>query len=242
MPKYTPEPKTKQMLDKAYTIIQSVPYKPSDRWLFYQFVQRGWINKDSKEWKNEKRKIDKARKLFYGGWNPLSLSDDTRQPYIRGLPEPAKAAIPDRIKDQDYYVELWYEARAMTDQFWYYTKDLHVTMVPFGGDYTISPKWQTAKRIEKRIETYQKPIVILYFGDCDEKGNMIPNAALKDIREWCKYDFEFIRCGLTLEQAKKLKLPENPERKGQYQWEAINDKDAGEMILSNLFKYWKEVK
>jgi hypothetical protein len=238
---YNPEPETKQMLDNAYKIIKSVPYKPSDRWLFYQFVQRAWINKDLKEWNKQKRKIDKARKSFYEEWNPLSLSDDTRQPIIRGLPEPPREAIPDRIKDQEYYVELWYEARAMTEQFWYYTKDYHVTMVPFGGDYTISPKWKTAKRLENRIETYKKPVVILYFGDCDEKGNMIPKSALKDIQKWCKHDFKFIRCGLTLEQAKRLNLPENPERPGQYQWEAANDKDAGKLILGNLKKYWKKV-
>ena len=216
MKKYNPEPETKQMLDTAFEIISSVPYKPSDRWLFYQFIQRGIIPKDIGVWKSQyKRKIDKARKRFYGGWNPLSLIDDTRTPIIRGLPEPPKEAIPDRIKDQDNYVELWYEARAMTDQFWYYTKDYYVTMVPFGGDYTISPKWITAKRLEKRYETYKKPIVILYFGDCDDKGNMIPYSALENIKEWCSVDFKFIRCGLTLEQAKRFNLPENPDRPGQ---------------------------
>lgn len=235
---YKPQPKQIEILNLALEIINSVPYIPSTRWAFYQIVQRGKIAK--KDVHNFDHWLSRARKSFWNGWAPDTLSDSIRHAIIRGLPHPMIPAQPDRIKDQKYYVELWFEARAMENQFWYYTKEYYVTMVPFGGDASIAYKWEIAKRLEGRHEQYHKPIVILYFGDCDKKGFMIPESALNDIRDWCIVDFEFIRCGLTLEQAKKYRLPENPERLGQYQWEALSDEQAGELILSNLKKYWKK--
>ena len=133
---------------------------------------------------------------------------------------------------------IMYEAKAMTGQFEEYTK--HIPLIPFGGVPSIPFKYDIAKVIEWADKRYGKPIVILYFGDCDKKGKQIPKSALKDIRNWCNIDFEFIHCGLTLEQARKFKLPEDPEKPGKFQWEALDDVQAKDIICSNVKKYQKK--
>jgi len=241
MKPYNPHQKTARILKEAYKIVQSVDYRPSPRWVFYQLVQRGLLPKTKEQsdllighW------LSRARKRFYNGWRPDTLTDSIRVAYVRGLPEPPKEAIPDRIKDQDNYVEVWFEARAMVDQFWNITEPYFVSILPFGGCTSIPVKWETAKRLEKRYETYGKPIKILYFGDCDKYGRQIPEDAVRDIEKWCSAPFEFINCGLKLEQAKQFGIPDNPEKPGDYQWEALPDEHARKLIISNLEKYWRE--
>jgi len=88
----------------------------------------------------------------------------------------------DTIENQDYYVQCWFEAEAMRGQFEYFTKDYRVSLVPFRGDCSVSIKWELAKNLENIYVKYEKPIKILYFGDCDKKGYQILKAALKDSR------------------------------------------------------------
>jgi len=61
----------------------------------------------------------------------------------------------------------------------------------------------------------------LYFGDYDSKGLEISNNALKDIQAWCNVSFQFIRCGINKEHIHTFQLPEQPDKPGAYQWEAL---------------------
>ena len=194
--------------------------------------------------------MSKARKDFYGEWTPWTLQDDTRPffNYGRGYKDinewSKQPIILDKFSNQKYYIELWFEAKAMKSQFEHYTK--YIPLIPFGGDYTISPKWDTAQRIAMAYKKFKKPIVILYFGDCDNKGKQIPDNALKDIRKWAIYtdkgkqylaEFDFFYCGLNIEQAKAYNLPTNPDNPNKYQWEALSDKQAQEIITTNIKEY-----
>lgn len=233
---YAPTKRIQKILNKALERVNSVNYVPSSRWCFYQVYQMGLVTKKDKN--NFDHWTSRARKNFWNGWNPATLKDSVRFSILRGFPEPPKPAKPDYIELQDNYVEVWFEARAMIDQFNYYVKDKNVTMVAFGGDASIPFKWEIAKRLESVFEAYGKPIKILYFGDCDTKGLLIPECALKDIRSWCNVDFEFSHCGLNKDQAKAYNVPENPNKPGEYQWEALTDKQARELILGGLKKVW----
>jgi hypothetical protein len=73
-------------------------------------------------------------------------------------------------------------------------------------------------------------VKIFYFGDCDQKGNQIDVSAFRDIERWCGVPFSLERVGLTLDQALRMGVPENPEKPGQYQWEALTDDQAESLI------------
>lgn len=242
---YHPRDEQDAILDRAYDLIQSVPYKVSARWLFYALLQEGtYPGKESYRTKLLPL-LAKARKTFHKQWRPDTLMDDTREAIIRGdgfddvdewlaAVGRAKCSL-DKWVGQDVYLELWFEAKAMRGQFEYYTD--YITLRPFGGDPSIAYKWSIAKDLEKAAETYDNPITIVYFGDLDPKGLTIPESAIRDIREWCSADFTFIRGGLNPGDDDKYNIAENPDKPGTFQWEALNDEIARELITSIIGEY-----
>lgn len=243
---YNPRAETKKILDRAWQLVNSVPYRVSARWVFYRLLQEGFYSSKD-DYKNKWLKAcSLARKNFYNGWHPATLSDETREPIIRGrgvdsvsdwLLEMSKQAVCnlDKWTGQPVYLELWYEARAMSDQFRHYTK--HITLRPMGGEPSIPYKWQAAKALEQMSKTYDVPIVVLYFGDLDYHGEIISDVIEREVGEWCSCYFEFVRCGLDEDQVYQYNVPENPEKPGQYQWEALSDEGAREIITESVGQY-----
>lgn len=231
---------------RGMELVNSVDYKVSLRWVFYALLQEG-IFRHKDDYKYWVKISSRARKRYWDGWRPDTLSDDTRWRIARADGyKTYKAAVSDLPRylsqyvdlaidhffQQGYYVELWFEAKAMSCQFQHYTAG--IDLVPFGGDASIPFKHAIAVHLDECAEKYNKPVRILYFGDCDPKGLQIPDSAVTDIRAWCDTDFEVIPCGLTLDQATRYNLPENPEKPGQFQWEALNDDHASEIIRSAM--------
>lgn len=246
---YKPTKKSGEILGKAIQHILSVPYAVSLRWVFYRLLQDGLYSKkgDYNKWK---ALSSAARKNFYGSWAPDTLVDDTReilrrnggylgedhlrQDYLDNLIEDNPVRL-DHFFEQEKYVFICFEARAMADQFRYYTK--RINLVPFGGDPSIPLKWELAKSIEHWEERYEKDVIILYFGDYDPKGEQIYKSAMNDVSIWCDVPFSIFHCGLSYEQAVKYNVPENPEKPGEYQWEALDDTGAAEIINEAIKKY-----
>lgn len=244
---WQPRPEAVAILASGLRHVQSVPYDVSARWLFYRLLQEG-IYTTKEDYHGRFLPLTaKARKNFYGGWTPETLADDTRAIIEAGggydSPTDWLRAILNyerynaaKWTNQDYYIECWFEAKAMRGQFEYYTR--HIPLLPFGGDISIRPKWDTAKRLEEMWYRYEKPVVILYFGDDDPKGQLIPLSALADIEAWCAIPFEYKRVGLMPGQGEELGIAENPEKPGCYQWEALDDAQAGDIIQDAIGGYW----
>jgi len=242
---YTPTKKTAKILDRAFQIVESVPYQVSARWLFYRLLQEGFYSTKQDYANKFLKAVSAARHAFYNDWRPDTLADETRQSITGGngwvdvagwleAVADAKCQL-DKWHSQPVYLECWYEARAMTDQFRHYTKN--VTLRPMGGQPSIPYKWKAAKDLEQAAWKYDKPVVIFYFGDLDPAGETISEVVERDISEWCDVPFEFVRCGLTEEQVQKYNVPENIDHPGAYQWEAQTDEGARDIITDNLNQY-----
>lgn len=240
---WNPHGETLRLLDQAWEHIGSVSYAVSLRWVFYRMLQNGlYSHKD--DYKNKlSPMLSAARKSFYRGWRPDTLADVTREPIIQGSGDPSPrewlsalaegvVCVLDRWVTQPCYLEVWFEARAMAGQFQFYLPG--VTLRPFAGDPSIPFKWETAQYLLAMAKNYQTPISIFYFGDRDDKGESIFEAALKDIRAWCPVEFQFELVGLTRQQAVDMGVPENPDKPGAYQWEALTDQQASSLILPIL--------
>lgn len=249
---YKPRDKTAAILEAAWNHVQGVPYKVSMRWLFYRLLQDGFYVKKRPgrkggDYVNKfKDLFGDVRKDFYENWRPDTLADETRTPIVRtgGYADGAAwaRAVKQRVAcnldhffGQDGYVIIMYEARAMTAQFEHYTR--RVNLYPCGGDPSHPYKWDIAKHIEGAADRYGLPVVVLYFGDYDQKGMSIAKAALADIRAWSDAPFEWVRCGLNEGDGERLGIPENPEKPGQYQWEALDDATAGWLIHDSVAHY-----
>jgi hypothetical protein len=243
---YQPRAKQAAILEVALAHVNSVKYRVTCRWLFYRLFQEG-IYRGKNDYKNKFLPlVTKARKAAYNGWQPWTLADDTRAAVIRGngftdgrewvegIQE--MSCHLDKWANQPNYVEIMFEAAAMFTQFEYYTN--HVTLVPFKGDPSVDYKWQIAQRLMDVGEKYpDKQQVILYFGDLDTKGMQIPLSAMADIRQWTYTEPIFIRCGLNPGDEVTYNLPEQFDRPGAYQWEALDDDDARDLITESLSQY-----
>lgn len=242
---YRPREKNQLVLERAWRYVQSVPYTVTLRWLFYCLLQDGTFTNKA-DYNNLKAILSSARKRFYQDWKPDTLADDTRVSVVRGegfsTPESWATAIAKRgvcnltkWRGQDFFCEIWFEAKAMKGQFEYYTKN--ITLRPFGGDPSIPFKWAIAKALEQAIDFHGLDTVVLYFGDLDPKGISIPQSMVADVRQWCGTDFEFIRVGLNPGDEVRYDIPENPDRPGTYQWEALSDQAAKVLITSTVARY-----
>jgi len=243
---YKPNAASRKILEAAWEAIQSVPYTVTARWLFYRLLQDGhYSGKD--DYKTFIGLLSKARLNYWQEWRPDTLADDTRaaithdgqdesvEGWARDLSERGVACRLDHWYRQKFYVELWFEAEAMKRQFAHYTSG--ITLRPFKGCPSIDCKWQIAKQLEEAGERYGLPIVILYYGDFDDAGVSIPEDATRDIREWCDADFDFVRVGLNEGDGERYGLPENIDKPGCYQWEAVGDQLAREMITGAVARY-----
>ncbi len=242
---YRPRGRSKEILDRAMWHIQSVPYQVTLRWLFYRLLQEG-VFQSKDDYHQLKSLTARARKMFYDGWAPNTLADDSRTAYLRGFgydnagqwlrAVSEDGCTLDKWSAQPHYVELWFEAAAMRAQFEHYTD--YITLRPFKGDPSLDFKWKIAEHLS-RIPAWfpDKPVVVLYFGDYDPKGLQIPLSAVDDIRQWSSVGFRFLRCGLNEGDAVRYSLPENPEKPGTYQWEALDDAQAGALIQHNVAQW-----
>ena len=236
---YNPSPRTEEALDRAYTLLRAVPYTVTARWLFYQLLQEGYYSK-KKDYKNKfLPAVSKARHHYYKSWRPDTLADDTRDSTERGdgydttkdwidAVQKYLACNLDKWAGQEYYVELWFEARAMRAQFEHYTK--FITLRPMAGQPSIPFKYSIAQALNDKHYQYDLPIVILYFGDLDPAGSTIAEVVRRDVAKWCDVSFEFIFCGLDIDQVNDWNIPENPDHPGTYQWEALSDEGAQSII------------
>ena len=248
---YNPSQKNAGWLDWALERIEDLPYKPTARWLFYRLVQeKGFVKADYKRFLQI---TSKARKGYYNGWTPETFADDTREiigEFGIGFTSPfswfdSQARKKPRLEiawHQKNLVIVCFEAKAMVGQFKHLLGDMRVPLCPFGGDASIPFKYKIAELVDSCSDFYdeedEKPIYILYFGDYDPKGLEIPENAMRDINAWSTLDFRYIRCGINKEHLERYDIPDRPEEPGKYQWEALDEDAAKEVIISSVGEYW----
>ena len=244
MKAYKPLKRNIIILNRAMEHIKSVDYKVSVRWVFYRLYDEGFYKKG--DYNTFITLQSKARHRYWNGWTPSILTDETRSVITcnggyETIEEIVKnmefRSLQDHMYKQDYYIEVWYEARAMTAQFRTYTD--RVNLRPMAGQPSIDYKWESAKALERAYYKYNKDVIVLYFGDCDKAGKTIYNAIYEDVTSWCDVPIQIIHCGLSISQAMDLNLPEKPDKPGVYQWESLTDPQANKIITQSIGQYIK---
>ncbi len=125
---WKPHLASEQLLDRAWEHVQSVPYDVSLRWLFYRLLQDGMYGNKG-DYARMKALFTRARKSSWKFWRPDTLADETRRSILHegyDTPEEWLDAIQrglicrlDKWFTQPQYIELWFEAKAMQQQFEY---------------------------------------------------------------------------------------------------------------------------
>jgi len=251
---YRPQRKAREWLSKAMGYINSVDYKVSARWVSYRLLQDGTLS-SKKDFGKLEHYLNQARKGYYEDWTPFTLADSIRETLnVPILDHGAESYDPEAMAEENlegldyfyvdiprwhyeqFYVEVWFEARAMSEQFQQYVPK-NVALQPCGGDLSIPLKAEGAKRLRRWAEEIGKPPVVLYFGDYDTKGLQIPSSIGTELYSWCCPELKIYRIGLLEEHIERFGLPENPEKPGDYQWEALSDEQAQEIITEGLNEF-----
>lgn len=254
-----PQEDTARLLDRALEIQASVPYRVTLRWLFYNLWQEGWFvhvqptakaNAKKRAYQDFSLLMSRLRHSsgeYHERW-PIELADDRRDPVYRseGFASAQEwldrererlACVIDKMSTQDFYILVAFEAEAMLSQFEYLTEAWGVDLWPFSGNTSIPYKKRLARAIEWASTKFAKPVIILYFGDYDPAGLKIPESAFRHVRKWARCSFEAYRVGLNAEHIERYNVPEDPEHPGKYQWEALNNTGATELVTSALSRF-----
>ena len=186
------------------------------RQIYYGLVSQQIINNNKSEYNRVVRIIKRAR--LAGLLEFDKIIDDTREaqktPSWDSIEDIINVAI-DQYRsnwwvNQDYYVEVWLEKRALSRIFYPIT-DLYDVYLCVGGGYqSWSEIWEAKKRFE---EVGDKPIIILYFGDLDPSGKDMPRD-IKERFQTLGIDIRVEEVALTRDDIEQYNLPRNPTKPG----------------------------
>ena len=263
---WKPTKATQKIFDICEKHIDSVPYKVSLRWVFYRLLQAGIYSKKSdyqcfSQIASRARHsgiwapdilTDETREMVQMEIEGSKSDPDIDRLVTDGIDEAEseKNDLADRLEyysyssyytvdpncSHDYICVVMFEARAMKQQFATYAQGL--TLCPFGGQPSIPFKYEIAQYLSRIYEWYdEKPLRVLYFGDRDDAGGKIYKTGREDISKWCAYPVAFEYCGLTAEQATAYDVPVNPDKPDSFQWEALTDEQAREIITDSIARY-----
>lgn len=179
------------------------------RQLYYQFVARGLLPSGQNEYKKIVDTLSKAR--YAGKFDNDLIEDRTRTVYegdftrndvsvgsalkdaagwLRQMPEWALARS--RWYGQNKHVSVWVEKEALAGIFEPVCRSLGVSWLACKGCPSVSALWDWVKhsRAHRKQVDYDEPhsSIILYFGDHDPTGFMIPRAAQDGIEKLQRSD------------------------------------------------------
>ena len=240
---YQPRPEAARILNAAMAHIRSVEYQVGLRWVMYRLLQDGVLNSKD-DYAKLKTIAAAARKGFFGDWRPDTLIDEGRHVSTsRGITTAAESLefLPyyakihcEMFAGQQAVPFLLYEAATMDGQFEHFAG--HFDRAALRGDASIPHKYDIARRCDVLARRTGLPVHVLYFGDFDPKGLVIPESAMADIRAWVSSSTElrFTRVGINADHPARFNLPEKIEKPGTYEWESLSSEDAGTLIADAL--------
>ncbi len=257
------------MLEQANAIIgeyQADGFSLTLRQLYYQFVSRGLLENNLRNYKKLGDTISKGRRAGVISWE--AIVDRTRF-LRRGNTWASPAEIVeasanqyrrDLWEDQSSYVEIWFEKDALLGVFERAAEEFRLPIFSCRGYASDSEIWAAAQRlVAKRRQG--KAVTILHFGDHDPSGIDMTRDIDARLDLFGEGAFEVRRLALTIAQVKKYNPPPNPaketdsrfddykEKYGVESWEldALEPKLLAKIVRSNVLpllnqSIWQESK
>src|SRR5581483_4743570 len=212
-------PAARQTIRQANEIIAAYAAQGFDltlRQLYYQFVSRGLIPNNQKEYKRLGAVINDARLAGLIDWD--SITDRTRN--LSSLPtwdSPSEIVSAcarqfrnDLWADQEYRIEIWIEKEALAGVFEPVCNELRVSFFCCRGYTSQSEMHGGAMRLKAYRDAGQTP-VILHFGDHDPSG-IDMTRDITDRLSLFAGDMEVRRLALNMDQVRQYNPPPNPAK------------------------------
>jgi hypothetical protein len=175
---WKPRQATMVVVHQAEEIIQGYVAQGYDltlRQLYYQFVARGLLPNEEKQYKRLGNIIDRARLAGMIDWD--TIVDRTRRVHRLQTWVDEADIIEDTVNwfridrwlRQKHRFEVWVEKEALAGVFRRVCDELHIPLFPCRGYPSSSSVWRGARRLEHHLRLGQE-VTILHFGDHDASG------------------------------------------------------------------------
>lgn len=217
------QPRTLGVIQQAEQIIQGyqeLGFSLTLRQLYYQFVSRGLIPNNEREYNKLGNVISDARRAGLIDW--LTIEDRTR--FVRALShfdspqdllEAAKQSYHrDLWQTQDRRVEVWIEKDALIGVIEGVCRSNDVSYFSCRGYVSDSEMWRAAMRMIRHKRFGEQDTLVLHLGDHDPSGIDMT----RDIRDRLllfsegRCNIEVRRIALTMEQIREQNPPPNPAK------------------------------
>lgn len=192
-------------------------YRLTLRQLYYQFVQKGWIQNNLRNYKRLGSIINDARLAGLIDWSVIE--DRTRElwsvPHWGSPSDIVRAAASSfrlsKWDDQEFRPEVWIEKEALSGIFQNVCRELDIPLLSCRGYTSQSEMWGSATRLKEFLDNGQKPI-ILYFGDHDPSGIDMTRDVENRMRIFECEEVEVRRLALNMDQVRTYNPPPNPAK------------------------------
>lgn len=249
---------TWEIIDQANLICQAYEaegYELTLRQLYYQFVARGVLANNDRNYKRLGSIINDARLAGHIDWN--HINDRTR--YLRTSstwqdPSQIIDASADQFQrnlwttsGQEYRPEVWVEKDALVDVVARAAKPLHVPHFSCRGYVSQSEMWRAGRRMRKHLTEGYSPVVF-HLGDHDPSGIDMTRDITERLSLFAEEPIEVVRIALTMDQVEQYSPPPNPakltdsrgsdyvQRYGHESWEldALEPRTLVDLINSHI--------
>jgi hypothetical protein len=153
----------------------------------------------------------------------LSLTKPTTfasaENYAEGVWEAARTLRLDRQVGQPVRLLVWTEAKGIVPLVSRIANERGVPVVSGSGYDSTTLRHDIGVTVSP-----DQPLVVLHVGDLDPHGALIFRAAAEDVQAWASSvgaSAEFVRIAVTPEQVADYDLPDDPEKPGNVQVEAL---------------------
>lgn len=187
------------------------------RQLYYQFVARGLVRNNQKQYKRLGAILVDARLAGKIDWDMLedrSRNLATLQHFSgpqHALDLLASWYHVDMWKDQQYRPEVWIEKDALSGVIRGVCEENDVPFFSCRGYTSISEMYRAAVRLTEYRDRGQQPYII-HLGDHDPSGIDMSRDIFDRLQKTFMSPHEFTRVALTMEQVREYDPPPNPAK------------------------------
>lgn len=246
-----------ETINQANTIIaeyQAMGYSLTLRQLYYQFVARGLMANDQKNYKNLGQLLSDARLAGLVDWSAMedrtrnlaggSWGYDSVSHYISDV---ESGYVTDLWEGQPHYVEVWVEKEALAGVVENACRDLRLAYFSCRGYVSQSEQYAAGKRFARK-QREGKNCVVFHLGDHDPSGIDMTRDNSQRLDMFSRMGVTVRRLALNMDQVEELNPPPNPAKEtdsraadyianyGEHSWEldALSPDYINNLVAENV--------
>jgi hypothetical protein len=188
------------------------------RQVYYQFVARGWLGNNQRNYKRLGDIINNARLAGLMDWDYIQDRTRNVSGSFGGYDDPGnfveemKDYYHEAVwRDQPYRPEVWVEKDALVDVVGQACEPLRVPYFSCRGYVSQSEMYDAAKRMQRRAHAGHRPVVV-HLGDHDPSGVDMSRDIEDRLSLMAGFQVDVRRVALTMDQIDQYAPPPNPTK------------------------------